>query len=132
MRCSSVRRRGEHDLKAFRSVGSSTASPSQIEIAGPSRQRTFPHTGAADGKRTIRCVLHVRLSLHHRDGRREESSLDGDGPFGPEGVIHLPPHADHWWKVRSLRWDRDARIGFAELEPLDDAAEALDARYTFW
>jgi hypothetical protein len=65
-------------------------------------------------------VLHVRLILHHRDGRSEESSLDGDGPFMPDAYLQLPPHADHWWKVRSLRWNGDGRSGFAELEPADE------------
>ena len=65
-------------------------------------------------------MVHVRLVLHHRDGRTEESSLDGDGPFTPDGLLHLPPHADHWWKVRTLRWDGDdGRSGFAELEPAE-------------
>jgi hypothetical protein len=65
-------------------------------------------------------VIHVRLILHHRDGRCEESSLDGDAPFMPDAYVHLPPHADHWWKVRSLRWNADGRSGFAELEPADE------------
>jgi hypothetical protein len=65
-------------------------------------------------------MLHVRLLLHHRDGRLEESSLDGEGPFGPDGFAYLPPHGDHWWKIRSLRWDGDGGGGFAELEPVDD------------
>ena len=65
-------------------------------------------------------MIHVRLLLHHRDGRTETSSLDGDGPFLPDGLLHLPPHAEHWWKVRSLRWNGDGRMGFAELEPTDE------------
>jgi hypothetical protein len=64
-------------------------------------------------------VVHVRLLLHHRDGGVEESSLDGGGPFLPNAYVHLPPHADHWWKVRSLRWNGNGQSGFAELEPAD-------------
>ena len=72
--------------------------------------------------RCIVCdVLHVRLLLHHRDGRTEESSLDGNGSLMPDAYLSLPPHADHWWKVRSLRWDGgDGQSGFAELEPVDE------------
>lgn len=70
-------------------------------------------------------MIHIRLLLHHRDGRVEESSLDGHGPFGPEDFVHLPPHADHWWQVRSLRWEGDGRRGFAELEPVDELPPGL-------
>jgi hypothetical protein len=73
-------------------------------------------------------VIHVRLLLQHRDGRREESSLDGDGPFTPDGLVHLPPHADHWWKVKSLRWHGDGQSGFAELEPVDELPPRLERR----
>ena len=38
----------------------------------------------------------------------------------PDAYLQLPPHADHWWKVRSLRWNGDGRSGFAELEPADE------------
>ena len=65
-------------------------------------------------------MIHVRLLLHHRDGRTEVSSIDGDGPFGPDGFLQLPDIAEHWWKVRSLRWDGDGRSGFAEMEPVDE------------
>ena len=65
-------------------------------------------------------MVHVRLLLRHRDGHTEESSIDGDGPLTPDGFLHLPPHADHWWKVRTLRWNGDGRTGFAELEPADE------------
>lgn len=64
-------------------------------------------------------MVHVRLLLRHRDGRTEESSLDGDEPLMPDAVLHLMPHADHWWKVRTLRVDGDGRTGFAELEPTE-------------
>jgi hypothetical protein len=70
-------------------------------------------------------VVHVRLILHHRDGRTEESSLDGDGPFMPDGFVHLPPHAEHWWKVRSLLWNGEGSSGVAELEPADLPPELL-------
>ena len=70
-------------------------------------------------------MIHVRLLFHHRDGRLEESSLDGEGPFGPEGFVHLPPHADQWWRVRSLRWDGDGRKGFAELERVGELPPEL-------
>jgi hypothetical protein len=70
-------------------------------------------------------MIHVRLLLYHHDGRTEESSLDGVGPFGPDGVVHLPSHADHWWRIRSLRWDGDGNRGFAELEPLGEPPPAL-------
>ena len=64
-------------------------------------------------------MVHVRLLLHHRDGRTEDSTLDGDGPLTPDALLHLPPHADHWWRVRTLRWNGDGRTGFAELEPAE-------------
>src|SRR4051795_11335547 len=70
-------------------------------------------------------MIHVHLTLHHRDGRVEESSLDGDGPFMPDGVLLLPSHADHWWKVRSLRWDAQRAVGFADLEPTDEPPPEL-------
>jgi hypothetical protein len=59
---------------------------------------------------------HVRVLLHHLDGRVEESSLDGDGPLAVGAYCKLLPHADHWWKVVALRWGTEGR-GFAELEP---------------
>jgi hypothetical protein len=65
-------------------------------------------------------LVHVRLLLHHRDGRQEESSLDGEGPFAPDTFVRLPSHADHWWRTQSLRWDGDGQTGFAELEPVDE------------
>jgi hypothetical protein len=68
-------------------------------------------------------MLTVRLILHHRDGRVEESSLMGEGPFMFDGVIHLPPHADHWWRVSSLRWNGDGKSGVAELEPTERPPE---------
>ena len=70
-------------------------------------------------------MIHVHLILHHRDGRVEESSLDGDGPFMPDGVLLLPGHADHWWKVKSLRWDAQGGSGLAELEPVDEPPPEL-------
>jgi hypothetical protein len=38
-------------------------------------------------RRIIRRVVRLRLLLHHRDGRTEESSLDGDGPLMPDGFV---------------------------------------------
>jgi hypothetical protein len=70
-------------------------------------------------------VVHIHLTLHHRDGRVEESSLDGDGPFLPDALLHLPTHADHLWTVRSLRWEAQRGTGFAELEPSDQSPPEL-------
>ena len=70
-------------------------------------------------------MIHVKLILHHRDGRIEESSLDGEGPFMPDSLVHLPPHADHLWKVRSLRWNGDGGMGVAELEPTEELPRHL-------
>ena len=46
----------------------------------------------------------------------------------PDGYLPLPPHADHWLKVRSLRWDGDGRSGFGELEPLDSRRTSPDSQ----
>lgn len=61
-------------------------------------------------------MIHCRLVLHHRDGRIEESSLDGDGPIAMGDYCKLPPHADHWWRVVALRWGAEGG-GVAWLEP---------------
>jgi hypothetical protein len=66
-------------------------------------------------------VIHIHLTLHHGDGRVEESSLDGEGPFMPDALVQLPGHADHLWRVRSLRWDAQRGVGFAELEPTEES-----------
>jgi hypothetical protein len=57
------------------------------------------------------------MLLRHSDGRVEETDVIGDGPIMIGGYWRLPPHADHWWKVVTLRWGSDGGPGFAELEP---------------
>jgi hypothetical protein len=64
-------------------------------------------------------VVQLRLNLHHRDGRKETTSVRGDGPFAPDAILHLPEFADYWWKVRSLRWNGEHTEVVAELEPTD-------------
>lgn len=62
-------------------------------------------------------MVRCRLILRHLDGRVEETDVSGDGPILWGSLWHLPPNADHWWKVVALRWNGDGGTGVAELEP---------------
>jgi len=44
---------------------------------------------------------------------------------GLHGYLQLSLSAEHWWKVRSLRWDGERRSGFAEMEPVDELPARL-------
>jgi hypothetical protein len=59
------------------------------------------------------------MILHHRDGRVEETDVQGDGVIGTGSLWRLPSSADHWWKVVALRWPGDGGDGVAELEPTE-------------
>ena len=64
-------------------------------------------------------MVQCRMILHHADGRTEETNVRGDDPIAVGQFFRLSPHADHWWRVVSLRWGGDGGPGLAELEPAE-------------
>jgi hypothetical protein len=70
-------------------------------------------------------MVRCRLILSHADGRVEESDITGEGPIMVGAYFHLPPHAEHWWRVVALRWGGEGGTGVAELEPTELPPELL-------
>lgn len=62
-------------------------------------------------------MTQCRMILRHADGQVEETDVRGDGQITVGQYWQLPVHAEHWWKIVSLRWGSDGGPGVAELEP---------------
>jgi hypothetical protein len=76
----------------------------------------------------IGCAHVSSGTRHHGDGRVEESSLDGDGPFMPDAGLRLPTHADHWWKVRSRMSAQAAVLSFGRFDGSSSQASSYFTR----
>jgi|tagenome__1003787_1003787.scaffolds.fasta_scaffold20940939_3 hypothetical protein len=60
-----------------------------------------------------------RMTLHHTDGRVEETEVRGDGTILPGSFWRLGRDSTQWWKVVSVRWLGTGGVGEAELEPTE-------------
>jgi hypothetical protein len=65
-------------------------------------------------------MVTCKLTVHHADGRVEETEIHGEGTIIPGSFFKLPPVDEkQWWKVVSVRWLAGQNAGEADLEPTE-------------
>src|SRR3954447_14421061 len=60
-----------------------------------------------------------RMTLHHTDGRVEETEVRGDGTIVPGSFWRLGRDSTQWGDVGRVRWWGPGGVGDAELEPAE-------------